>query len=235
MKSLKATKTFLGIFPYTYKSLQKTRKAQGQDPTIPMNWAKGVLKKINVDLEIIGTPLQEEGVLFVGNHISYVDIPLIMATIEKVAFVAKQEIRSWPLFGEGAALIGTVFVKRDKASSREAAKTALSDAIKNGKKVAIFPSGTTTMGNKKPWKKGAFDIAAELGCKVQPFRISYQPLRETAYIDDDFFPTHLMRLLNFKTIKTKIEFHEPVVITDPIKDCEKWDKWADPEKVGVKQ
>lgn len=226
MQITNAVRTFADIYRYTYKELKGIRKPDAPANEITMRWAQGILQRVNVEYEIIGQPYQGESVLYLGNHISYIDIPLLMGTIDSVAFVAKAQIKKWPLFGEGAARIGTVFVKRDKASSRDAAKKALSAAIKNGKKIAVFPSGTTSISGEKPWKKGAFDIAHDTGCFVQPFRLSYEPLRETAYIDDDFFPTHLLRLTKHDSIKAKIEFHEPVKITDPIKDCEKWSQWS---------
>ena len=233
MPSMKTLTTLLGIYKHTFSHLQRAKKAGSKSNEIVMAWAQGILKKAYVEYEVVGTPYQGDSVIFVGNHVSYLDIPLLMGTIDRVAFVAKSQVRKWPFFGEGAALIGTVFVKRDKANSRKAAKETLLKAIANGKKIAVFPSGTTTIGKEKPWKKGAFDIAHTSGCLVQPFRLTYEPLRESAYIDDDFFLTHLARLLNRKGVKAKIEFHEPVTIDDPIKDCEHWKNWADLENIKI--
>jgi 1-acyl-sn-glycerol-3-phosphate acyltransferase len=231
MKSRRAFFTFTDIYRHTYRELKKIRVAESQEPDLAMKWAQGILDRINVDLEVSGEPYQGSSVLYVGNHISYVDIPLLMGTIEQVAFVAKSQIRKWPLFGEGAARIGTVFVKRNRTSSRDAAKRSLTEAIERGKKVAVFPSGTTSLAREKPWRKGAFDIAHATGCSVQPFRLTYEPLRDIAYIDDDFFPTHLLRLTSHDRIRAKIEFHEPVKITDPIADCNKWQAWAQPANI----
>ena len=227
MNIFRSVRTFADIYQYTYKELKKMRVPGAPINQITMRWAQGILDRIHVQYEIIGEPYQGESVLYVGNHVSYVDIPLLMGTIDSVAFVAKKQIASWPLFGEGAARIGTVFVERNQGSSRDAAKKSLTQAIKNGKKVAVFPSGTTSLG-KRPWKKGAFDIAHQTQCFIQPFRLTYNPLRETAYIDDDFFPTHLLRLARRDRIEAKIEFHKPVKVTDPLKDCEKWQQWAVP-------
>ncbi|MGE0634369.1 MAG: 1-acyl-sn-glycerol-3-phosphate acyltransferase, partial [Pseudobdellovibrionaceae bacterium] len=120
----------------------------------------------------------------------------------------------------------TVFVKRECGNSRKMAREAVHEALERGQRIAIFPSGTTSISESKVWRKGAFEIAYEKEILVQPFRISYSPLREVAYIDDDFFPTHLGRLFRLKRIQAKIEFHPPVKITDPIKECLAWSNWA---------
>ena len=110
MKIKRSLGTFANIYSYTYKALKAIRVPDSPAAEITMSWAQGILERINVEYEILGKPHQGESVLYVGNHISYVDIPLLMGTIDQVAFVAKSQVRKWPLFGEGAARIGTVFV-----------------------------------------------------------------------------------------------------------------------------
>lgn len=189
------------------------------------------LKKLNVELEVVGKITDDYSVIFVGNHISYLDIPLLMARAKNISFVAKQELKSWPVFGEAAKKIDTVFVKRDSADSRKSARQSVQEAVSQGKRVVIFPSGTTCMYEDKPWKKGAFHIAHDTNSLIQPFRISYAPMRLVAYIDKDFFPLHLYNLCRSnkahgKTVKAKIEFHEPIKVTNPGWDCLHWHCWS---------
>ncbi|MEM7646256.1 MAG: lysophospholipid acyltransferase family protein [Pseudomonadota bacterium] len=193
---------------------------------ITTNWGKTVFNRLNMEVDVQGDIVKDPGTLFVGNHVSYLDIPLLMGTVPGVSFVAKHEIKHWPIFGPGATKINTVYVKRGKGASRKEAARVIRESIDNGSRVAIFPSGTTSIDGKKQWRKGAFEIAESNQCWVQPFRMVYSPLRPVAYIDDDFFPTHLYRLFALDQIKTKIEFHEPVKIKDPIQDCLKWQNWA---------
>ena len=83
------------------------------------------------------------------------------------------------------------------------------------------------MSEEKPWKKGIFEIAQETSSTIQPFRIKYTPLREAAYIDDDFLPAHLYQLIKLGGLEASIEFHEPITeIKDPIQECEKWRQWS---------
>jgi 1-acyl-sn-glycerol-3-phosphate acyltransferase len=170
-------------------------------------WGIWLCKLFKIELHIVGVPSQENGVLFLGNHISYLDIPILMS-VAPVAFVAKNEVSNWPVFGAACRRVGTVFVKRGQGGSRKnAANTIAQKIISEKQSVVIFPSGTTTLDEKKPWKRGPFYIAMEANVPVQPFRIRYTPAREVAYIDDDFFPTHLWRLLSVKEpIKAYLEF-----------------------------
>ncbi len=231
MTSLHALNGLFGILTHTHRSLKESKNSTESLNSLKMKWANNVLERLNVDLLVEGTPVAQNSMLFLGNHISYLDIPLLMATVDKVSFVAKKEVCRWPLFGSGAKQLDTVFVKRNSSQSRNAAKLSIQNAINKGKRIVIFPSGTTSINHKKPWKKGAFEIAATTGCLVQPFRITYEPLREVAYIDKDFFPIHLFNLNRTNSIKAKIEFHSPVTIADPIQDCLKWSDWSNPQTI----
>lgn len=193
-------------------------------------WSLKTLKKFNVSLDVVGRVHPQRPTIFVGNHISYFDIVLLMSTIPSVSFVAKQELSHWPLFGHAARKTKTIFVKREKNKSRKEARSAILNAVSQQQRVAVFPSGTTTLNENKSWRHGIFEVAQQSQTLVQPFRIAYQPLRSVAYIDDDFFPTHLVRLLRLKEIQAKIEFHEPVQILNPQEQSEYWQKWTqDPE------
>ena len=187
-----------------------------------------MLDLLNVELEVMGTPVCDRPVLFLGNHIGYIDIPLLMAQAP-VVFVAKKQIGSWPIFGEACRALGMVMVDRDSKSSRETIGDRVSETIhKRGQSIALFPSGTTCISEKTSWRWGAFRMAQKEAITVQPFRITYSPLRTAAYIDDDSFVPHLWQLLKEPKVNVKLEFHPPVEITDPEADCEKWYRWSRP-------
>lgn len=214
------------IFYQTHIHLSKAKKNPTRTRELKKVWAKKILNIVNVDFEIIGSPAHDAGILFLGNHISYLDIPLLMAICDDISFVAKAEIKSWPVIGTAAALIGTVFVKRELKQSRQQAKLQIGEQLKNQKRIAMFPSGTTCISESKPWRTGPFEIAFQTTTKVQPFRITYLPLRDAAYIDDDNFIKHVFNLFKHKQIKARIEFHRPVQITEISADCEYWQKWS---------
>jgi 1-acyl-sn-glycerol-3-phosphate acyltransferase len=215
------------VFTETYRYLQA---AHATDDLVlsklKMRWAESILNSLNIFTSVQGEVSDEKSLLIVGNHVSYLDIPVLMSSMKDISFVAKKEIGSWPVFGPAAKKVDTVFVHRESGASRLQARNSIKEALKDGKRIVIFPSGTTCLGEKALWKRGAFHIAHELRCKIQPFRITYSPIRHTAYIDDDFFPTHLYNLAKLRNIKVNIEFHQPVYVEDPDWSRIFWHTWA---------
>jgi 1-acyl-sn-glycerol-3-phosphate acyltransferase len=226
MKALSTVTDLFYILHETHQSLADAKKSTKSIKELKMLWAQKILQRLNFDIEFIGQPITSSGTLFLGNHISYIDIPILMSIVENISFVAKKELSNWPIFGAGAKTLDTVFVNRENGDSRNTARMAIQNALSFGKRVLIFPSGTTCIDNSKKWRKGAFEIAEQTGCQIQAFRIQYEPLREVAFIDEDFFLIHLYKLLGEKKIKAKIEFAQPLYITNPIKDCQHWQNWA---------
>jgi len=166
--------------------------------------------------------------IYVSNHISYLDIPLVMNIVSDACFVSKSEIAMWPVIGQAARRIETVFVKREKKSSREGARKALAKVLsEEKKKIIVFPSGTTSIHKTEFWRKGVFEIAHQHHIPVIPIRLNYEPLREIAYIDDDNFMAHLLRLVAHERLDVHIEFGEMQKITNPLADCHRIKEWCE--------
>ena len=214
------------IFSETLRYIHISHDVNEDVVQLKESWADQVMRKLKLKLEVKGQVSNRNSVLFLGNHISYLDIVVLMKAAPKSSFVAKNFINHWPIIGSAARRLDTVFVKRNKKSSRVAARESIKDALEAGTQIAMFPAGTTTMHEQKAWRKGAFEIAHETDRFIQPFRIRYKPLRKAAYIDNDFFPVHLYKLFRYGGIEASIEFHDPVKVENPIEDCEKWRNWA---------
>lgn len=214
------------VFSKTFYYLKKSKNMNENVELVKRNWAQEILKSVSIKVNVIGEVSDDSSMLFVGNHISYLDIPLLLAHVNKLSFVAKKELKSWPIFGAAAQRIDTVFVKRESKISRSAARESVQTAIREGKRIAIFPSGTTCVSESKIWRNGVFKIASDANCLVQPFRITYSDMRTAAYIDKDFFPAHLLKVCKSQELSATIEFHEPVKITDAVIDCQKWNAWS---------
>lgn len=186
-----------------------------------------MLRLMNVKLTISGKPTAARPVVFVGNHLSYIDIPLLLLAVPEISFVAKEELASWPLFGTGMKLAGTIFVKRNSPQSRGAARESLRAALELDRKaIAVFPSGTTSLLEDRPWKNGAFRLAQQTGVPVQAFRLTYEPLRPAAFIDNDSFLLHLLKACRSGPIHARLEFGQTETVVDPVGSCSRLHAWA---------
>lgn len=113
---------------------------------LTQSWARALLHLFRVEVEIIGPAPSAGPVLLAANHISWLDILLLLAACP-AQFVARMENKHWPILGWMTQQAGAVFVERQ--SSRDMARTinqvstSLSDesAI-----IAFFPEGKTSSG-----------------------------------------------------------------------------------------
>lgn len=109
--------------------------------------------------------------VFVANHISYLDIPLILRTIRRHSFrvLGKAEMRKVPLFGY---IYSRAVVMVDRSNPQERSKSVreLKSVLAQGSSVFIFPEGTFNMTHRplKDFFDGAFRIAIETQTPIQP-------------------------------------------------------------------
>ena len=111
--------------------------------------------------------------IFVGNHTSLLDPPLVIATLpSRPVFLVKKELAYVPVLGWIIWLAGFIFIDR---SSRRSSLASLKNAarrIREGQSLAAFPEGTRSRnGRLLPFKKGAFALALESGVPVVPLGI----------------------------------------------------------------
>ena len=86
----------------------------------------------------------DQPMLWLANHLSWTDIALL-GMLQPMAFLAKSEVRQWPLFGWLAAEAGTQFIRRGGGDS-STLNQLLSAELQQGRNLLIFPEGTTTDG-----------------------------------------------------------------------------------------
>ena len=111
--------------------------------------------------------------VFVGNHTSLLDPPLVIATLpSRPVFLVKKELAYVPVLGWIIWLAGFIFIDR---SSRRSSLASLKNAarrIREGQSLAAFPEGTRSRdGRLLPFKKGSFALALESGVPVVPLGI----------------------------------------------------------------
>ncbi len=111
--------------------------------------------------------------LIVANHISWLDIFVINA-LQPCRFVAKSDIRNWPLIGWLCAKTGTIFISRGKARDVRKIYQELVKSIQQGERVAFFPEGTTAeQGTILPFHANLFEAAVDAAVPIQPYALRY--------------------------------------------------------------
>ena len=137
------------------------------------SWSRQLLRILQLRVRTHGLRRLPAQCLIVSNHISWLDIFIISARFPAV-FVAKSEIRDWPLIGLLCARAGTIFIQRGRRASARHAGRQLASALHEGRAVSIFPEGTTTDGLQVAvFHRALFQPAIETGASVQPVLLRY--------------------------------------------------------------
>ena len=190
----------LKVFPILIQTAMHGYRISNAEMTernqIKASWAKEVLKQFSFQTKVVGVPPPAGPGILVGNHVSYLDIPVVLNALPEVNFIAKSDVKRWPIIGSSAAAAGTLFVDRQKGSDRSKIRQGISSLIRDlNQKVVVFPSGTTSLKEDKIWKSGIFEIAKQANIPVYLFKIDYDPIRESAYIDDDNLISQMFKIL----------------------------------------
>jgi 1-acyl-sn-glycerol-3-phosphate acyltransferase len=191
-------------------------------------WSKQLLSILGIDLSVINEgALKDSTYLLASNHISWVDIHAINA-FSPIRFVAKSEVRSWPIFGWMAKQLGTVFIKR--ASSRHAQQVVLgmSEVLKT-ESVCIFPEGTSTLGNDvRPFKPNLFEAAVIADVPVYSLAIRYIS-KETgirsevpAFVGDMGLLESMANILKHRHLIVELAFFPPAASSPKPPNDRKW-------------
>jgi len=152
-------------------------------------------------------------VLFIGNHISYID-PFALVYHILAWPVAKLEVASWPLIGYVCQISGVIFVKRRSADSLRTTRVAIAEALHRGDSVVVYPEGTTTEGKEMlPFRRGIFDLAVNNNIPVVPVTIKYEDERASFVRRHSFLP-HFIKLFSLWSVRVHIHFDEKIEADD---------------------
>ena len=182
---------------------------------------------LGFETTVIGTQSTARPALFVSNHTSYVDIEILGGVIDG-SFIAKAEVRGWPVFGWLARLQRTVFVDR-RAHTTHQQRDAIVERLKEGDRLILFPEGTSNDGTRVlPFKSALF--AAVYGAHlpqpiiVQPVSIAYVTLDGMpigrfyrpyfAWYGDMEMAGHLWAMVGLGRVGVTVQFHAPVRVED---------------------
>jgi len=193
---------------------------------ISSNYYRVLCLLLRIRVHVSGARANSRALLFVSNHVSWVDI-LAIGSIAPVAFVAKREVESWPLVGITAKMQRTVFVDRARRHQTGDSVTEIIKRLESGTSVVLFAEGTSSDGNRVlPFRSallGAVEEAAGGGngsILIQPMSIGYtgqhgipmgrqhRPL-VAWYGDLDFIP-HIKAFIEQGAVDALVAYGEPV-------------------------
>ncbi|MFK7732255.1 MAG: lysophospholipid acyltransferase family protein [Pseudomonadales bacterium] len=192
---------------------------------IPRLFHRGCCVIFGIRVEIHGVLCQQQPCLYVGNHISYLDV-FVLGGVVPGFFIAKSDVASWPVLGRLARLQNTLFFERDRR--RAVVQIAImKDHLREGGNLILFPEGTSTYGTSvKRFKSSLFQAAEidEHDVAIQPMTVSYTKCRGkpmTAEFRDYFawydimpFFSHFLGALGAPRVTAEIYFAAPVLVTD---------------------
>lgn len=138
-------------------------------------WSIALLKLCMVEVQLIdrsgGQVLGQS--LIVSNHVSWMDI-FVINSWQACHFVAKSDIRSWPIAGWLSAQAGTIFLARGKQRDVRRIYEGLVHQLRDNKRIAFFPEGTTAaQGTLLPFHANLFEAAIEAQVPILPFAVRY--------------------------------------------------------------
>jgi 1-acyl-sn-glycerol-3-phosphate acyltransferase len=150
------------------------------------------------------------GRIFIANHRSALDIPLLLSLVEAHC-ISRGDLANWPIIGRGARAVGTLFVDRSSRRSGAAVLKEVAHAVENGEGVAMFPEGTSYAGDEvRPFRNGAFNAARRSNAQIVPIGLAYG--NEAAYFVNMSFLEHAKRLASASSLRVAVEFGEPIEI-----------------------
>jgi 1-acyl-sn-glycerol-3-phosphate acyltransferase len=150
-------------------------------------WSTKLLRMCNVTVEQrAGSAPVLDRAMVVANHVSWLDI-FVIHSLHPSHFVAKAEIRAWPLAGWLAEKAGTVFIARGNRRDLRHIFKGLVHSLERGERVAFFPEGTTSaQGNLLPFHANLFEAAIDAKVPVQPFALRYEDAAGRLHPSVDF-------------------------------------------------
>ncbi|MGX2039617.1 lysophospholipid acyltransferase family protein [Methylocaldum sp. MU1018] len=183
------------------------RRSTALNDAIVVSWNRAVCRILDLHLHIHGRP-DPNARLIVANHISWLDI-IALGSQGPCLFVAKREVADWPVMGYLARGIGTLFIERGDAAQTAAVAESMAWQLRQGKRLALFPEGTTTAGDRVLRFHGRlFHPAQRAGARVQAVALRYRGAakRYAPFVGEDEFLPHLIGILGLERIDLHLHY-----------------------------
>ncbi len=181
-------------------------------------WSAQLLGICGVTVERAGGAPALEHAMIVANHVSWLDI-FVINTLYPCRFVAKSEIRAWPVLGWLVDQAGTVFLARGNRRDLRHIFKGLVLTLQAGERVAFFPEGTTAaQGSLLPFHANLFEAAIDADVPVQPYALRYvdangAPHRAVEFLGEMTFAESIVTILSCSSIHAQLICTPPIAAT----------------------
>ena len=181
-------------------------------------WSVVLLWLSGVQVSRSGTPLLSGPVLWVVNHVSWLDI-FAVNTVRAVVFIAKSEIRQWPLLGWLARGAGTIFIERASRHAVQKVGREMQEIFELEQVVGLFPEGTTSQGyDLLPFYANLFEPARRANVPIQPVALLFFHHEKrsdfAAFVGEENLIQNLWKVLGGTGIRIEVEFLAPIWVPD---------------------
>lgn len=189
-------------------------------------YTKRALEVFKFDLSVHGWDselMNSKNFLMVSNHLSYVDI-LALSSVQPCVFVTSVDLGESSFLGPMAEMGGSIFVERRHRGQIGRDLSKMSDTLRAGHNVVIYPEGTSSNGERVlPFKKALLMSAVQAGVDILPMTIKYTEIdgdpfnvanrdRICWYGEMEFLP-HFLGVMKLQRVKAEIHFLEPIKVT----------------------
>jgi len=178
-------------------------------------WWSGVLLTLcGIQVTHTGEPIQTGPALWVINHVSWLDI-FALNQVRAAVFIAKSEIRRWPLLGLLVAGADTIFIERASRHAVQKVGRAMQDKFELGQVVGLFPEGTTSSGyDIQPFYANLLEPARRAGVPIQPVALLFfhhgRRSDFAAFVGEENLLQNIWRVLGGTDVRIDIEFLTPL-------------------------
>lgn len=180
-------------------------------------WSARILSIANVVPKLHGIPPPpgNRPLVLVANHVSWLDIQLIHS-IWQVRFVAKSEVRDWPVIGWLSARTGTLFIERGSRRHAVRINQAIHAAFVEGDAIGVFPEGTTTQGDEiGKFHASLLQPAVDEEAMVCPVALRYLDAKgnlcvDASYVGETSLAESIRMILRQPRITAELFFLPPI-------------------------
>jgi 1-acyl-sn-glycerol-3-phosphate acyltransferase len=199
---------------------------------IVSRWMRGFTRSmraiINIKVTVEGDAgqLGGGGYVIISNHFGYLD-GIILGSLFPIIFVSKKEVKSWPLVGQWSTLCGTVFINRQKKGLIPLAVTGISQRLKQGANILLFPEGAATNGERMlPFQTAPLAAPLRSRAIIVPVTLAYESIEEqpVSGANRDLiycyggmaFGPHFLKLLTLRQVEVRVTIQPKV-------DCSRYE------------